>query len=73
MKKKSVELSARALQARLREKPIKKQKQPRDSEIDFSDIPELSVKQLKTAKRVGRPLLGSALRKDVHLDWIQTF
>lgn len=26
-----------------------------DSEIDFSDIPELTKAQLKSAKRVGRP------------------
>ena len=67
MGKKSVELSAPALQARLKEKPIKKQRQAKDSEIDFSDIPELTMDQLKSARRVGRPLLGSGPRKDIHL------
>ncbi len=35
----------------------------RDREIDFSDIPELSDKQLTSMKRMGRPLLGTATRK----------
>lgn len=67
MRKKSVELSAQDLRAKLKEKPIKKKKQPNNSDIDFSDIPDLSEVQLKSAKRAGRPLLGSARRKDVHL------
>ena len=35
---------------------------PRDEDIDFSDIPELSDKQLATMKRVGRPPLGNSAR-----------
>jgi uncharacterized protein (DUF4415 family) len=31
--------------------------------IDFSDIPEASAAQLKTLRRVGRPLLGNQPRK----------
>lgn len=31
-----------------------------DSEIDFSDIPELSDKQLKRMRRIGRPATGMA-------------
>jgi predicted DNA binding CopG/RHH family protein len=31
-----------------------------DKKIDFSDIPELSDKQLKQARRVGRPPTGRA-------------
>jgi predicted DNA binding CopG/RHH family protein len=31
-----------------------------DSEIDFSDMPELSHQQLKRMKRVGRPATGMA-------------
>ncbi len=31
-----------------------------DSKIDFSDAPELSDRQLKTARRVGRPRTGNA-------------
>jgi len=34
-----------------------------DREIDFSDIPELSDKELASMKRVGRPLLGAPPRK----------
>ncbi len=44
-----------------------KRPQPRDEEIDFSDIPELTPSQLKKARRVGRPLIGSAPRKDIHI------
>jgi uncharacterized protein (DUF4415 family) len=31
-----------------------------DSQIDFSDIPELTDEQLKRARRVGRPRSGRA-------------
>jgi len=31
-----------------------------DSEIDFSDIPELTDEQLSKARRVGRPTHGNA-------------
>ncbi|MBM4127889.1 MAG: hypothetical protein FJ247_11160 [Nitrospira sp.] len=31
-----------------------------DSQIDFSDVPELSDEQLKRMKRVGRPVTGLA-------------
>jgi len=31
-----------------------------DSQIDFSDIPELTDEQLKRARRVGRPRSGNA-------------
>lgn len=31
-----------------------------DREIDYSDIPELTDRQLKTARRVGRPPTGNA-------------
>ena len=31
-----------------------------DSEIDFSDIPELSDEQLKRMRRIGRPSTGMA-------------
>jgi len=34
-----------------------------DREIDFSNIPELSDRQLASMKRLGRPLLGNAPRK----------
>jgi uncharacterized protein (DUF4415 family) len=37
--------------------------QPPDSEIDFSDIPELTDEQLAGMKRVGRPLLGDNARQ----------
>ena len=35
--------------------------------IDFSDIPELSDKQLQRMRRVGRPTIGRAARKAVSL------
>lgn len=34
-----------------------------DSRVDFSDIPELSDEQLKSMRKPGRPLIGSAPRK----------
>jgi len=33
-----------------------------DSEIDFSDIPELSDEQLRAMRRVGRPPVGDATK-----------
>jgi len=39
----------------------------RDSQIDFSDIPELSENQLKSMKRVGRPPLGNATKQLIAL------
>lgn len=39
----------------------------RDSQIDFSDIPELSNSQLKSMKRVGRPPLGKATKQLIAL------
>lgn len=35
--------------------------------IDFSDIPELSDKQLQGMRRIGRPTIGRAPRKAVSL------
>lgn len=36
-------------------RPAKKRKNTGDEGIDFSDIPELTLAQLKKGKRVGRP------------------
>ena len=44
-----------------------KRRQLRDDEIDFSDIPEVTPAQLIKARRVGRPLMGSAPRRDIHI------
>jgi uncharacterized protein (DUF4415 family) len=41
----------------------KKGKDMRAKKIDFSDIPELSQKQLSCMRRVGRPTLGDEPRK----------
>ncbi|MGH7772744.1 MAG: BrnA antitoxin family protein [Candidatus Binatia bacterium] len=41
----------------------KKGKDTRPKKIDFSDIPELSEKQLSRMRRVGRPTLGDEPRK----------
>lgn len=34
---------------------VKKEKHIKDSKINFEDIPELTDKELKSARRVGRP------------------
>ena len=57
MARKSFGSSARGSRARKSAKPIP------DRKIDFSDIPELSDRQLQSMKRLGRPLLGEAPRK----------
>lgn len=66
MKKKSytVALSAQELLARAKKGPIRKVK---ESQIDFSDMPELSSEQLAKFKRVGRPLLGNRVRVAISL------
>ena len=55
--KKSHGLSARGEQAGKKDKSTKSKK------IDFSDIPELSDKQLSRMRRVGRPTVGDEPRK----------
>jgi len=55
--KKSRASSARGARAAKREKGMKSKK------IDFSDIPELSDKQLSRMRRVGRPTVGDEPRK----------
>lgn len=57
MAKKSLGSSVRGVRAKKSAKVIP------DREIDFSDIPELSDKQLEAMKPMGRPPLGSAPRK----------
>jgi len=51
--------SARVQRAKKRQKLTKKGSKKK---IDFSDIPELSDKQLKSMKRVGRPPIGDSAR-----------
>ena len=41
-------------------RPAKRGRHLPDSKVDFSDVPELSDRQLKTARRVGRPRTGNA-------------
>jgi uncharacterized protein (DUF4415 family) len=41
----------------------KKEKNTRVKKIDFSDIPELSDKQLSRMRRVGRPTVGDEPRR----------
>lgn len=43
-----------------------------DSGIDFSDIPELTHKQLASAKRPARRLVAARLDPDV-IEWLQSF
>jgi uncharacterized protein (DUF4415 family) len=57
MAKKSSESSVRGARVRKSRKPIP------DRKIDFSDIPELSDEQLRSMKRIGRPLLGASPRQ----------
>lgn len=57
MMKKSRGSSARGARAG------KKEKAMRSKKIDFSDIPELSDKQLSSMRRVGRPTVGDEPRK----------
>jgi len=49
--------SALSVRGKLREKSVK---HIRDSEIDFSDIPEMTDEELSRARRVGRPSTGNA-------------
>jgi uncharacterized protein (DUF4415 family) len=70
--KKRRELSAQGGRAAKREKGTKSRR------IDFSDIPELSEKQISVTRRVGRPPLGDqprrliAIRMDAKvLDWVR--
>jgi uncharacterized protein (DUF4415 family) len=39
----------------------------KDSEIDFSDIPELTTKQLAQFKRRGRPVIGESPRQAISI------
>ena len=43
-----------------------------DSEIDFSDIPELTREQLASMTRPSRQLVAARLDRDV-VDWLQSF
>jgi uncharacterized protein (DUF4415 family) len=45
------------------ERAVRKGKVTRQKEIDFSDIPELSEKQLSRMRRVGRLTVGEEPRK----------
>ena len=54
MKKRSLGSSVRDRRAGVSVRPIP------DSQIDFSDMPELSDQQLKRMRRVGRPATGIA-------------
>ena len=40
-------------------------RQPPDSEIDFSDLPELTDEQLSRLRPVGRPPVGDAAKKSI--------
>jgi uncharacterized protein (DUF4415 family) len=53
---------ARGLSAR-DGRAAKKERDTKPRKIDFSDIPELSEKQLSGMRRVGRPPLGDEPRK----------
>jgi len=42
---------------------VKNEKVTKSKKIDFSDIPELSDRQLSSMRRVGRPTMGDEPRK----------
>jgi uncharacterized protein (DUF4415 family) len=65
MKKKYTELSVPELQ--IKRKGTSTFHKVKDSEIDYSDIPEFSAEVLKKFKRVGRPLLGESPREAISL------
>ena len=57
MKKKGRGSSARGVRA------VKNEKVTKSKKIDFSDIPELSDRQLSSMRRVGRPTMGDEPKK----------
>ena len=44
-----------------------KSRKIRDTEVDYSDIPELSDEQLAKFKRRGRPVIGDTPRKAISI------
>jgi uncharacterized protein (DUF4415 family) len=44
-------------------RPVKNERAMKSKKIDFSDIPELSERQLSSMRRVGRPTVGDEPRK----------
>jgi predicted DNA binding CopG/RHH family protein len=50
----------RSASSQLAERVAKNVKYIPDSEIDFSDIPEMTDEEAKRARRVGRPATGNA-------------
>lgn len=65
MKKRFIELSAQELLTKRKGKTTFRE--IKDSEIDYSDIPELSNAELKKFKRVGRPLVGDSPKQAISL------
>jgi uncharacterized protein (DUF4415 family) len=64
-KKTTIVLSAHEL---LTKKSVRSTKRNlKDSEIDYSDIPELSKEQLAKFKRRGRPVIGESPRKAISI------
>ncbi len=64
-KKVTTLLSAPELLARKSAKSMSRK--VKDSEINFSDIPEISDEELSKFKRRGRPVLGESPRKAVSI------
>lgn len=50
----------------------RKQEAGDDSGIDYSDIPELTEEQLKSARRPARKLVAARLDPDV-MEWLQSY
>ncbi len=67
MKKKlsTIELSVQDLRTKPKDKLIKRV--VKDDEIDYSDIPKFSQKQLVKFKRPGRPIVGDTPRKAISI------
>ena len=51
---------------------LKRLKDKADSEIDFSDIPELTDQQLAQFRRAPKVLVAARLDRDVY-DWLKQF
>jgi uncharacterized protein (DUF4415 family) len=50
----------------------KRQQAEDDSQIDFSEIPELTAEQLRKARRVPKVLVAARIDRDVY-DWLQAY
>jgi uncharacterized protein (DUF4415 family) len=64
-KRSIIELSAQDL--RTKKNAGSMNRKVKDSEIDYSDIPELTSAELKKFKKRGRPIIGETPRKAISI------